>query len=252
MSDVGVDGNETSLAPSAAPPAKGGRRRLVAVVAILAVALLAGGAVLVALLSSSSPTRGLPAWDQLDTRWGTYLSEREWGTPREAVGGNGWGLDYLDAIKTQYRYGEDGIAGLTTRDGAFAIGWAAWDGRQVRVAERYFGWSNPSGEHGEAIVDRRTFGPNTPTSSYYRTVFEYPVKEPTFQITFDGARADSVSGVVRATAVNTGADAAPLDLVLKGWFHDPTRRVPAWTRVGRRDRGGGPDDRPGERQEAGP
>jgi hypothetical protein len=210
---------------AAEPADRGRRRRLVAIVAILAVALLAGGAVLVALLSGSSPTRGLPAWDQLDTRWGTYLSEREWGTPREAVGGNGWGLDYLDAIKTQYRYGEDGIAGLTTRDGAFAIGWAAWDGRQVRVAERYFGWSNPSGEHGEAIVDRRTFGPNTPTSSYYRTVFEYPVKEPTFEITFDGARADSVSGILMATATNTGADAAPLDLVLKGWFHDPTQRV---------------------------
>jgi len=61
--------------------------------------------------------------------------------------------------------------------------------------------------------------------SYYRTVFQYPVKEPTFEITFDGARADNVSGVVRATAINTGADVAPLDLVLKGWFHDPTRRV---------------------------
>ena len=241
MSDVDETAGEASTAPApagpdpadapaephraAGPADRGRRRRVVAVVAILAVALLAGGAVLVALLSGSSPTRDLPAWDQLDTRWGTYLSEREWGTPREAVGGNGWGLDYLDAIKTQYRYGEDGIAGLTTRDGAFAIGWAAWDGRQVRVAERHFGWSGPSGPNNEAIVDRRTFAENTPTSSYHRSLFEYPAAEPRFEITFEGARADERSGLLTATATNTGADAAPLDLVLKGWFHDPALRV---------------------------
>jgi len=222
-------GSDTGLAPAPVQPAQpapgGRRRRVVAIVAILAVALALGAAGLVALFSGASPTRGLPAWDQLDTRWGTYLSEREWGTPREAVGGDGWGLDYLDAIKTQYRYGEDGIAGLTTRDGAFALGWAAWDGRQVRVAERLFGWSNPSGEHGEAIVDRRTFGENTPTSSYHRYVLEYPAAKPRFEIAFEGARADDRSGILQATAKNTGAEAAPLDLVLKGWFHDPAQRV---------------------------
>lgn len=216
----------------ASTPAAGGRRGpLVAVLAILAVALVLGVAGLARLGSVPNPTpapspiSGLPAWDQLDTRWGTYLSEREWGSPREAVGGDGWGLDYLEAGKTEYRYGEDGIAGLTTRDGAFAIGWAAWDGRQVRVAERLFGWSNPSGEHGEAIVDRRTFGENTPTSSYHRYVLVYPAAKPHFEITFEGARADDRSGVLQATAKNTGLDVAPLDLVLKGWFHDPALRV---------------------------
>jgi len=219
-----VAGSDAALASS---PTAGGRRRrpLVAVLAILAVALVVGAVILVLLALGPNPTRGLPAWDQLDTRWGTYLSEREWGTPREAVDGDGWGLDYLDAIKTDYTYGEDGIAGLTTRDGAFAIGWAAWDERQVRVAERFFGWSNPSGEHGESIVDRRTFGENTPTSSYQRSILEYPAARLRFEITFEGARADDHSGILRATAKNTGPDAAPLDLVLKGWFHDPARRV---------------------------
>ncbi len=217
-SDVG--GGST---PASAPRSRPGLAWVALVVAGLALVVGIAGLAWAAL--GPSPTRGLPAWDQLDNRWGTYLSEREWGTPREAVDGNGWGLDYLDAIKTDYAFGEDGIAGLTTRDGAFDIGWAVWDGRAVRVTERYYGLSNPSGPHGETIVDRRTFGPNTPTSSYSRSVFEYPVKEPRFEITFDGARADSVSGVVRATAINTGEDIAPLDLVLKGWFHDTTRRV---------------------------
>jgi hypothetical protein len=226
----GADVRDMDVTPSDAgpadPAAKGRRRgRVVAIVAILAVALVLGAAGLVALPSGASPTRDLPAWDRLDTRWGTYLSEREWGAPREAVGGDGWGLDYLGAIKTDYTYGEDGIAGLTTRDGAFAIGWAAWDGRQVRVAERLFGWSNPSGEHGEAIADRRTFGENTPTSSYHRSVLAYPAAKPRFEVTFEGARADDRSGILQATAKNTGADAAPLDLVLKGWLHDPALRA---------------------------
>ena len=252
---AGPAGDSPDTAPARSPsPAAAGRLNpvvpailatllLVALLAVVAVTQLVGGA---------DPTRGLPAWDQLDTRWGTYLSEREWGTPREAVGGNGWGLDYLDAIKTQYRYGEDGIAGLTTRDGAFAIGWAAWDGRQVRVAERYFGWSNPSGEHGEAIVDRRTFGANTPTSSYYRTVFEYPAKEPTFEITFDGARADSVSGVVRATAIEHRRGRGPARPGAEGLVPrpdtargaDPQRAAPPRAVLGRRDRGAQPPPAP--------
>ena len=100
------------------------------------------------------------------------------GHATRGCGGNGWGLDYLKAGKTEYRYGEDGIAGLTTRDGTFNLAWAVWDGKQVRVSERLFGWSNPSGGHREAIVDRRVFAENTPTSSYHRSVLEYPAAGP--------------------------------------------------------------------------
>ncbi len=178
-----------------------------------------GGAV-----ASAEPLALVP-WNALDTRWGTYLSEREWGNPREAVGGNGWGMDYLRAIKAPYTWGEDGIAGLTTRDGAFDLAWAVWDGVQVRVTERYFGWSNSQGPHGEEIVDRRTFHENTPTSSYTRTVMEYPAASPAFEIAFESARADASTGVMRATATNTGTAAAPVDVVFKGWFHDPTLKV---------------------------
>ena len=202
------------------------RRPLVrAALIVLAVALVAAGVLGASRLLAPDPARDLPAWNQLDTRWGTYLPERQWGTPREAVGANGWGLDYLKAGKTQYRYGEDGIAGITTRDGTFNLGWAMWDGRQIRVSERPFGWSNPSGEHGEAIVDRRVFAENTPTSSYHRSVLEYSAADPRFEITLEGARADDHSGIARATAVNTTSAKAGLDLVFKGWFHDPAMRV---------------------------
>jgi hypothetical protein len=188
-------------------------------VVILAIGLVVGGRI------PAAPRLELPAWDQLDDHWGTYLSERQWGTPHESVGGNGWGLDYLSAIRRDYRYGEDGIAGLTDREGTFNIAWAVWDREQVRVAERLFGWSNPSGDHGEAIVDRRTFAENTPTSSYARQQLTYPNSSPAFVIDFEEARVDSAGGVLRATARNTSDGSAPLDVVLKGWFHDTALRV---------------------------
>jgi hypothetical protein len=203
--------------------------------AVLAVALLAVAAFVV--LAPLRPP-DLVAWDVLDARWGTYLSEREWGTPREARGTDPWGLDYLDAIREPYAHGEDGIAGLVDRDGTFHLGWAVWDHEQIRVAERLFGWGNPSGEHGEDIVDRRTFGINTPTSSIAEMTLAYPNSDPQFRIRFVEARADERSGVMVATAdrdvtaapgespsTSATAGVLPLDLVLKGWFHDPALTV---------------------------
>ena len=196
---------------------------LVAVVAgVAGLALTRGGAVTG---PAADPTAGLPAWNALDTRWGSYLSEREWGAPRQARGGDGWGMDYLLAQRVAYTYGEDGIAGLTTRDGAFDIGWALWDGHEVLVSERLFGLSNSGGEHGETILDKRTFAENTPTTSYDRSLLAYPKTTSRFKVTFESARADRRSGVLRATAHNTAADAGSLDIVLKGWFHDPSLRV---------------------------
>ena len=202
---------------------------VVVAVSLLAIALLA----VIGSLTAPRPPELAP-WHELDTRWGTYLSEREWGTPRESIGGNPWGMDYLEAVRLPYRHGEDGIAGLVDRDGVFHIGWAVWDETQVRVAERLFGWGNPTGEHGEEIVDRRTFGANTPTSSYAAATLAYPNGDPQFRIVFAEARADDRGGVLVATVdrdLSTEPDATtteaalPLHVVLKGWFHDPELRV---------------------------
>ena len=192
-----------------------GTRSKVAVAATLAAAVVVVGW----LALRPTPTE-LPPWDALGDRWGTYLGEREWGNPREAVGGDGWGLTYLDAVRADYRHGEDGIAGIADRDGTFHMGWAVWDGEQPRVAERLFGWTNAQGDHGEEIVDRRTFGENTPTSSYHRSTLVYPNSDPRYEIDFIGARADATSGVLCATAANTSDAPAALDLVFKAWFHD--------------------------------
>ena len=207
------------------------RRAAIGAIAVGIVAAI----VVVALLATRGPT--LVAWDELDTRWGSYLSEREWGTPREARGSDPWGLDYLGAIRQPYTHGEDGIAGLVDRDGTFHIGWAVWDEEQIRVAERLFGWGNPSGEHGEDIVDRRTFGLNTPTTSIAESTLVYPNSDPQFRIRFSQARVDDRSGVLLATVdrdVSSEPDAAPdpdgqlpIHLVVKGWFHDPELRVEA-------------------------
>lgn len=205
------------------------RARLLAGLALVALVALIG----LAYFGSRGPA--LTPWDELDARWGTYLSEREWGTPREALGTNPWGMDYLSAVRMPYTHGEDGIAGLVDRDGIFHIGWAVWDEKQVRVAERLFGWGNPSGEHGEEIVDRRTFGLNTPTSSIAEATLVYPNSDPQFRIVFSQARVDDHGGVLMATVdrdvaseprASPAADPElPLHVVLKGWFHDPSLTV---------------------------
>jgi len=175
---------------------------------------------------------GMPAWDELDERWGTYVSEREWGNPREAQGGDGWGMTYLEAIRQDYRFAEDGIAAISDENGELHVGWALWDGKAVVVTERLFGLTNPQGRHGETILDRRTFGLNTPTHSYadYRLEFPRPPGAPlenpaatppppaTFDIRFETAKVDDGELVMRATVTNDSAAEATVHLVLKGWF----------------------------------
>ncbi len=207
---------------------RGGRPRATPVATAILILLAIGVALLGALASSA--LRGgeaLPAWHELGEEWGTYLSEREWGTPREAVNGDPWGLGYLDAIGTPYRHGEDGIFGISDRTGTFQLAWVVWDGEQARVHERFFGWGNPSGEHGEEILDRRAFAENTLTSSYHRSSLDYPHHAPAFVLSFEGARRDATSGVMCAEAVNVVGREARLHLALKAWLHDSSGRVRA-------------------------
>ncbi|HUG47503.1 MAG TPA: trehalase family glycosidase [Candidatus Limnocylindria bacterium] len=165
-----------------------------------------------------APPLELAPQAQLDRRWGTYLSEREWGNPREAIGNNGWGLSWRGAIDTEYNYSDDGIAGLTDRDNEFRIGWAFWDGRQEHVTERLLGVSNPQGENGEAITDDRVFNENTPSGSYSRLRYSYPPEERTFDIQLETAKYDSNRMVLTATVTNSGSMSRQLDVVLKGWL----------------------------------
>jgi hypothetical protein len=214
----------------------------VVVVAAAVLALARGGT---GPVSSPLPsaTRSAPAlvpWDRLDRRWGTYLSEREWGNPREAVAGNGWGLGYLRAITADYRSGEDGIAGIETSDGSFHVSWAFWDGVQRHVTERLYGLTNAAGSHGETIAENRIFHENAPTHSYSRYEYHYPTVQPgpgqappvdtidtlpgTFTIQLESAKVESAVMALRATVTNTSASAGRIDVVLKGWL-DPGGHV---------------------------
>ncbi|HSH21235.1 MAG TPA: trehalase family glycosidase [Candidatus Caenarcaniphilales bacterium] len=196
------------------------RRRWHAVVALLGLLVLVVIAAAVVGLRpgpAAGPLELVPEQD-LDRRWGTYLSEREWGTPREAIGGDGWGLSWRGAIDTDYRFSDDGIAGLSDANNEFRIGWAFWDGTAEHVTERFFGATNPQGVAGETILDDRVFGENTPNHAYSRLVYRYPIEEPTFEIELESAKYDSRRLVLSATVTNVGHETAPLTVVLKGWL----------------------------------
>ncbi len=158
-----------------------------------------------------------PAAD-LDRRWGSYLSEREWGTPREAVGSNGWGLSWRGAIDTEYRYSDDGIAGVTDVDNEFRLGWAFWDGAEEHVSERFNGLTNPQGPAGEQITDDRVFHENGPTHAYQRMTYHYPNETAWFSIELETARRDSSSLTLVATVTNTTAETRTIDIVFKAWL----------------------------------
>jgi hypothetical protein len=159
-------------------------------------------------------------WRELDQRWGAYLPEREWGNPREALNGDGWGVDWIKAISTQYRFGEDGIAGISDDQGERQFAWAFWDGKSGPITERLNGATNPAGEYGETVYEDRLFKEATPTHSYLRYIYRFPYQSPQFEIELVTAKVDSRSLLAQATIKRLGdGDTARLYLLPKAWFH---------------------------------
>ena len=156
--------------------------------------------------------------DELDRRWGTYLSEREWGTPREAIDGDGWALDWERAIGAEYHYSDDGIAGVTDSANEFRLGWAFWDGVEDQVTERFYGLTNPRGRAGEQIVDDRVFKENGPTHAYAHMTYTYPREKGYFTIELESARIDQATMTLVASVTNTSSEPRTLDVVFKGWM----------------------------------
>lgn len=159
----------------------------------------------------------LAPWDELSTLWGPYLAEREWGNPREALAGDGWGLNYTKAIDTAYRYGEDGIAGLSDVEETVCFAWAFWDGKQSDITERLDGFTNPEGQFGEDIQEERVFWENTPTHSYMRYQYHYPFAEPRFDIEIVYAKRDNQTFIAQITA-NALDEGGTLHVLPKAWF----------------------------------
>jgi hypothetical protein len=168
----------------------------------------------------ASPTPQLQPWNTLDGRWGAYLPEREWGNPREALNGDGWGVNWIKAVSTRYRLGEDGIAGLSDDQGQLEFSWAFWDGVQTPITERLNGATNPEGEYGETVYEDRVFKEATPTYSYLCYLYRYPFQSPEYEIELIVAKVDSRLMIAQATVKRISAGPSTrLYLLPKAWFH---------------------------------
>lgn len=186
--------------------------------------------------------------------WGPYVAGRQWGTVREdySADGNAWASFPFDQAHVRaYRWGEDGIAGLCDRYGFLNLGLALWNGHDDRLKERYFGLTNPQGNHGEDVKEYWWHLDATPTHSYARMVYRYPQRaypydhlvaensgrsraEPEWELTDTGildedrffdievthAKAGPEDILVTITATNHGPEAAPLHLLPTLWFRN--------------------------------
>jgi hypothetical protein len=195
-------------------------------------------------------------------RWGPYLSERQWGTVREDYSADGTCWDYLPhdhARSRAYRWGEDGLMGITDRQGRLCFALALWNGRDPILKERLFGLAGPEGNHGEDVKECYFYLDSTPTHSYMKGLYKYPQAEypygwlveenrrrgkhePEFELSdtgvFDGdryfdvtveyAKAGPDDILIRITAANRGPEEAALHLLPTLWF----RNTWSWGRSG--------------------
>jgi hypothetical protein len=187
-------------------------------------------------------------------KWGPYLSERQWGTVREdySEGGDAWNFfTHEQARSRAYRWGEDGIAGISDDKQRLCFSLALWNGRDPILKERLFGLTNSEGNHGEDVKEYYFYLDSTPTHSYMKYLYKYPQtpfpyadlvetnrrrtrEEMAYELldtgVFDGdryfdgfveyAKGDSEDILVRITAANRGAEAAELHLLPTLWFRN--------------------------------
>jgi len=195
-------------------------------------------------------------------RFGPYLAARQWGTVREDYSDGGSCWDYFPhdhARSRAYRWGEDGLLGITDRQGRMCFALALWNGRDPILKERLFGLTGPEGNHGEDVKESYFYLDSTPTHSYMRALYKYPQAEfpyarlvdenrrrsrhereleladtgvfadgRYFDVTVEYAKASPDDLLVRITVANRGPDAAPLHLLPTLWF----RNTWSWGRSG--------------------
>jgi hypothetical protein len=124
-------------------------------------------------------------------KWGPYLSERQWGTVREDESKSGDAWNYLthDAARARaYRWGEDGIAGISDDKQLLCFSLALWNERDPILKERMFGLTNSQGNHGEDVKEYYFYLDSTPTHSYMRYLYKYPQRAYPYQELIDKNR----------------------------------------------------------------
>ncbi|QID87334.1 hypothetical protein GRS66_010007 [Saccharomyces pastorianus] len=114
-------------------------------------------------------------------RWGPYLSERSWATVREdySLNGDAWSnFPFEHANARVFRWGEDGLFGVSDNKQLVCMNVALWNGKDERLKERLFGLTGPQGNHGEDVKELYFYLDNTPTHSYMKALYKYPFKKP--------------------------------------------------------------------------
>ena len=186
--------------------------------------------------------------------WGPYVSNRQWGTVREdySSNGNAWGhTTYNDAISRTYRWSEDGIAGICDAKQRLCFAFSFWNRKDKMIKERFFGLSNYEGNHGEDVKEIYYYLDNTPTHSYMKMVYKYPISEfpyddliaengrrskhdPEYEIIDTGifnddnyfdifieyAKINHDDYLIRVTAKNRSTQKAPLVILPTIWFRN--------------------------------
>ncbi len=211
-------------------------------------------------------------------RWGPYLSSRQWGTVREDYSADGQPWTYLthdQARSRAYRWGEDGLLGISDDHGRLCFALSLWNEQDPILKERPFGLSGPEGNHGEDVKELYWFLDATPSHSYLKAAYAYPqaafpyadlVAENArrsrdedeyelvdtgvfagrrwFDVLVEYAKAGPDDILVRIRVTNMGPDPAPIQLLPTLWF----RNTWSWGRGGQRARlqagPAGPGDRP--------
>jgi len=193
--------------------------------------------------------RGVP-WK----KWGPYLSERQWGTVREDYSDDGTAWNYFPhdhARSRAYRWGEDGLAGISDDQQLLCFALALWNGRDPILKERLFGLDNGEGNHGEDVKEYYFYLDSTPTHSYMKYLYKYPQlaypysalvdtsrrrsrAESEYELldtgVFDGdryfdvfveyAKAAPEDVLVKITIYNRGPEAAHLHVLPALWFRN--------------------------------
>ena len=186
--------------------------------------------------------------------WGPYLSDRQWGTVREDYSANGDAWRYLpfDHSRSRaYRWGEDGLLGISDDQQRLCVSLALWNGRDPILKERLFGLANEEGNHGESVKEIYYHLDATPSHSYLKGLYKYPQRpfpyaklydenrrrgraEPEYGLLDSGlfaddryfdvfveyAKASPTDLAMRVTIHNRGPDAADLHVLPTVWFRN--------------------------------
>ena len=187
-------------------------------------------------------------------KWGPYLSERQWGTVREDYSENGDAWNYFthdQARSRAYRWGEDGLAGISDDKQQLCFALALWNGVDPILKERLFGLSNSEANHGEDVKEYYYYLDNTPTHSYMKYLYKYPQaafpygqivetnkrrsrdemeyelidtgvfdQDRYFDVFVEYAKAAPDDIAIQITAHNRGPDAATLHILPTLWFRN--------------------------------